>query len=380
MEKKTDCRYFLGYKPCIYHKREGVTCGNCPHYSKITKKILLINFLALGDVVRTTSILRALKKKYPGCHITFFTEGGAYDVLKNIPEIDHVRKVEFNSTLRFMVEEFDILVNYDKEDTALALASMIKAKRKFGLGMDSSGNIFPFNDEAEILIDIGLSDHIKGKVNKKTIQNLIFDVLGLEYNNDKSIYNIPEKSKEFAREFFEAHNIKRTDFVIGLNTGVGSRIYLNRKWPEKHFAKLAELIEQETDAKILLLGGPEEKKVNERILKKSSAKLIDTGTDNHLDDFAALIDKCDILVTVDTLALHIAAAREKPIIALFGPTNKHELEIYGKGEKLSDESLKCIYCYKHNCMLEKDPVCMRNISPEQVMESIKRVRKEYTKK
>ena len=62
---KTDCRNFYGNQPCDYHKKLGIKCDNCNFYAPIGFKILIIKLDAVGDVLRTTSILPPLKHKYP---------------------------------------------------------------------------------------------------------------------------------------------------------------------------------------------------------------------------------------------------------------------------------------------------------------------------
>ncbi len=381
METKKDCRHFVGYMPCKHHKEDGSVCEDCKHYKKNGKKILLINFVGLGDVLRTTAMIRPLKKKYPDCHITFLTGKQGYDIIKNIPEIEKPLLMSLETALRLMVEKFDIMINYDKQDDALAIAALVKAKHKHGIYMDESGHLAAFDKKDEILVDIGLSDEIKGS-NKKTMQQIMFEVAELEYNGDMPLYNISEESRQYAKEMFKKNGISPKDIVIGLNTGVGGRIFPNRKWPAEYFIRLSEMIEKDLKAKVAILGGPEEKELNKRIIRGTKAKVIDAGTENTIEQYSALVERCDVIVTVDTLALHLAAALSIPVVALFGPTNKHELEIYGKGKKLAIDELKCIFCYKHRCRVCESDVakCMEMITPEMVLDAIRETLKEHGRK
>src|SRR5688572_32883598 len=70
---KGDCRHFRGDVPCAPHKREGVHCDDCPHYDPIQGRILIIKLGAIGDVIRTTPLLRKLKADHPRAHITWLT-------------------------------------------------------------------------------------------------------------------------------------------------------------------------------------------------------------------------------------------------------------------------------------------------------------------
>ena len=117
---------------------------------------------------------------------------------------------------------------------------------------------------------------------------------------------------------------------------------------------------------LLLLGGPEEIEIIGQ-LKKEYKFLVDTGCDNSLLEFAAIVDLCDLVVTADTLALHIATALEKKIVALFGPTSISEIELYSRGIKLSSPAgCKCFY--RKYCSEEIS--CMEEITVDIVMKAI----------
>src|SRR5512143_3100671 len=73
MELKPDCRHFLGHIPCRPHKKEGVHCGDCPHYDPANFNILIIKLGAIGDVIRTTPLLHRLKIEHPRAFITWLT-------------------------------------------------------------------------------------------------------------------------------------------------------------------------------------------------------------------------------------------------------------------------------------------------------------------
>jgi heptosyltransferase-2 len=67
---------------------------------------------------------------------------------------------------------------------------------------------------------------------------------------------------------------------------------------------------------------------------RTRVRLADAGVDNALLDFAALIGLCRLLITSDSLALHVALARNVRCVAFFAPTSAAEIELYGLGEKV----------------------------------------------
>ena len=98
----------------------------------------------------------------------------------------------------------------------------------------------------------------------------------------------------------------------------------------------------------MLFGGPEEKQRNENIKKLIKTKIIDAGCDNSLMEFASLVNLCNVLVTSDSLALHIGVALKKKIVCYFYPTSAQEIELYGRGAKIIWEGKS--YCsYETKC-------------------------------
>ena len=90
----TDCRHYRGSMPCSFHKRDGRLCEICADYAPVRNRILIIKLAAIGDVLRTTSILPPLENKYPQSEITWITKANAVPLLKDNPEVDRVFTVE----------------------------------------------------------------------------------------------------------------------------------------------------------------------------------------------------------------------------------------------------------------------------------------------
>jgi len=360
---KKDCQYFTGAKPCIYHKETGVKCNDCKDYLPILQKILIIKLDAVGDVLRTTSILHPLKKKYPKSYIIWCTRHNAKELFYNNSLVDDVIEVENDAFFRLNVEEFDIIINLDTSKISSAIAASVVSKEKNGFILNTKGFVESTSEAAEKWLEMSAFDDVK-KANTKSYQQIIYDILNLDLPVEPPIIRITnnERTKIAAKECIKILSLKKP--TIGLNIGVGT------KWPSKGWSiqRWLELVKKLGSEKynLLLLGGPEETEMM-RQLKKKFTFLTDTGCDNSLLEFAAIVDLCDILITADTLALHIATALEKKIIVFFGPTSANEIELYGKGVKLlSSEGCKCYY--QKNC--SENVSCMEKITSDMVIHSI----------
>ncbi|MDI6753941.1 MAG: glycosyltransferase family 9 protein [Thermodesulfobacteriota bacterium] len=360
---KLDCRYFLGDRPCKFKR----TCPGCAKYSPMGKRILIVKLAAIGDVLRTTPLLSGLKRAYPQSHITWVVDKEAYPLLKNIPIIDRLLTFDYSSLLPLEAETFDLIIGLEKEPRGAALVSKFRGREKKGFGLGPKGNVFPLNQASEYAFLLGLSDELKFYQNQKTYPELIFGITELDFQKDEYFLVLLEEDTAFAERFARRIGLKKGEIVIGLNTGAGD-VFANKAWTLEGYIQLINGLRKDPKTSLLLLGGPKEKERNSKILKEAKGGVIDSGCDNTLREFAALIDLCDVVVTGDTTALHMAIALKKKVVAFFGPTCAQEIELYGRGEKIIS-SLPCAPCYRRSCQVS--PNCMQAIEAKEVMEKIR---------
>lgn len=328
------------------------------------KRILIIKLAAVGDVLRTTPLLHALKRKYPLSYIVWLTESDAAELLRHNNLIDKVLVSSYESFVVLLAQEFDLLMNFDKDINAAAIASIIKAKKKIGFGLNAYGNLCPLNSESDYIFRLGFTDELKFKKNKLSYQEMCFSACSLDYKKDEYILSLPQEKIKQAREFWRRSGVKEGNILIGLNTGAG-KVFATKRWPVNYFIDLAKKLSTLPGVKLALLGGPLEVAINKRILSSLNSSIIDTGCKNGILEFASLMQRCNLVVTSDTLAMHLAIAQGVAVLALFGPTAEQEVELYGRGIKLKS-AVSCTPCYKNEC---KTLECMSNITPKQVFEA-----------
>lgn len=361
MEFKQDCRFFKGERPCSPYK----LCGGCPDYKPFGKRILIIKLGAIGDVLRTTPLLSALKNKWPESFITWLTFPESMDVLKYNPFIDCILAYNLASALRLEVECFDMLLCLDKMPDATALINKIKAGEKKGFCMGEKGELLPLNKQAEYAYRLGLDDKLKFKENKKTYQEMVFEIAGIPYNREEYILKFSPQENAYTNSLRKRYKLGKNK-VVGLNTGCG-KIFDTKKWTIDGFVKVARFLDK-MKVKTLLLGGPEEVGRNKEISKRLKGRAVHAGCDNTMRQFMSIVDLCDCIVTADTIALHLAIALRKKVIALFGATSGEEIDLYNRGEKIIADT-PCSPCYKSIC-LDKNNICMESITPEMVSGAI----------
>ena len=360
---RPDCRFFLGEKPCVFKG----ACDGCEHYAPRGKRILIIKLAAVGDVLRTTPLLKGLKAKHPSSFITWLTDAPATELLRFAGLIDVLLPYSLESVVRLKAEKPDILICLDKEPRATALASQIEASERFGFGWSPEGVLTPENELANYAFRLGYDDELKFRRNKKTYQEMIFEACGLDWDPSYEYQlNMPGDVLAKARDLLDGLGVARDEPVVGLNTGAGT-VFAAKVWPEEHFVELAVMLHERLGVVPLLLGGPLEVERNKRIAEQCRGAAIDAGCEHSLTDFAALVACCDVVLSADTLAMHLAIAAKRPVIVLMGPTCEAEIELYGRGMKVVSD-VPCAPCYQMSC--DRGHECMKGISAEEAFAAL----------
>lgn len=311
-------------------------------------EILIIKTGALGDVLRTTSILPGLRARDRELRVTWVTAPAAVDLVRLHPLIERVVPVDFSSAVSAQAASEELagpwswVISLDDEEPHCRFASGVQADRLSGAYWDGDATARRYTPDVGPWFDMGLlSVHGKAEADRLKIENrrthadLLANMLGLE----KGAPALPTDpaAEAFARAFVGQHGLHERGPVIGLNTGAGGR-WTSKALPVERVAEVALEIDRTLGGKVgfLLLGGRDEADRNRAIVEALGERvlLVDGGTGNGLLEFAALVGHTDLLLSSDSLALHVAVARRVPVVAFFAPTSAAEIDLFGRGEKV----------------------------------------------
>ena len=390
---KYDCTHFKGHIPCKPNKQFDVQCDDCSHYDqdkslilhldkkdlllqeiyKISnfskhekvnappilannrKKILFIKLGAIGDVIRTTPLLERYRKEYGDCHFSWITH-----TPQVVPkeQVDLICKWNESSVAFLADQEFDIAINLDKDKEACMLLTHVKARKKYGF-LWKDGHINVATENAEHKLITGFFDHISKKNTKNYLEE-IFEICHFEFNLEEYLINLNTSLSDLWQTRFK--ELAGDKIIIGLNTGCGLR-WKTRLWPSQYWISLIK----ELDKKgyfCLLMGGPDEDEMNRYYQSQTSAEYL--GTFN-LEEFIAITNNTDIIVTPVSMMMHIALALKKQLMLFHNIFNVHEFELYGRGVIIEPTS-GCDCYFGNSCSREKS--CMNDISVQDVLSNI----------
>ena len=364
MELRSDCRHFPGDRPCRFHKKTGVTCSDCPHFAERGTGVLIVKLDALGDVLRTTSVLPSLHRTYDPCHVTWVTSGAAMDLFVGNAMVDEVLDVAGGALPMLLARDFDLVINPDASPRACAIATAARGKRKHGFVLSPEGHVKALGGAAREWLLMGSFDQVK-RENRRTYQEILHEICGLDPAGQRIVLSLTEAERENQSYTGERPGPGGQGVVVGINAGAGER-WEHKKWRMDGFIELIDMLLGETDAGVVLLGGPAERERNATIISHFGSRV--KGSCHHnLRDFITAVNLCDVVLTGDTLALHVALGLEKRVVALFGPTSPHEVDLYGLGQKIVP-ALDCVCCYRTEC--DRRPSCMDLIDARDVFRAV----------
>ncbi len=285
---------------------------------------------SLGDVLRTTPVLWAFKEKYPDSHITWLVSQEAEPLLSGNKFIDRLLTWDEFIPFQLMREKFDVLVNLEKIPGVCAISDMIDAWVKYGFRFESIAGTYHAYEKGLSFIDY-ISAKQNGKKPKDCWQQALIEMLGVEWKGQGYILGYQPKSVE--------------TYDIGFNFNVGT------KWQTKAM--------------------PVEKwKELERGLLEAGYTISWQQGLKNLNDYMDWIHSCRLLVSQDSLGLHIGLAFKKKVIGLFGPTDSQEIYLHGFGQSIyPDQKCHLLPCYNPKCVTGLN--CMEHMVIEEVIEAVR---------
>ena len=330
------------------------TYTNLNYRKKQMKKILIIREGAIGDVVHTTNMFRAIKDKYPDTKIDYVTGKAASALIEHDSRLNRVFVLEgkdykylikLASTLK--KEKYDLVINLQTSVRFKFFAALIHAKKLVTYKKD-----FSFHAVENFFY---------------TAKQVFKDI---ENHNDL-ILEIPPEVTEKVKQDLPADKK-----IVILNTEV-SKTRQGRKWPEKYFKELALKLIEEYDCIILIPGSKEDFEVVKDYENWHENVRVIAGKYSILES-AAVSSLSNVFVSGDTGPLHIASAVQKPYcIGLYGAAPIGRTGPWGTNHFALSADLDCIPCNKRKCsqkhddsQTETDP-CMYLIEPIHVFSVIK---------
>lgn len=340
---------------------------------KKQKKFLLIRTDKIGDVISITPAASILRKNFPKAHISALVSPYTKDILLNNTDIDEI--ITNDKPLKLLTalikaKKFDTSITFfvDKYSALIPFLAGIKLR------------IGPASKIYSILFNKMIFQHRSKKEKHEVDFNIDLLAPLFVYKfpaTTKVVLTKDEKNnaKKYLKDTFE---LKPKDTLICIHPGSkGSAL----DWPEKHYAKLIDLIlKKYKNVKILLTGSSNEQRLLNRIYFRCSSKKPLVLTDKKtLREFSAILSQSDIMISNSTGPLHIVAALEIPTVSFYPKLkncSKERWGPYGKNHIVLEPILPeigvregfCPVCKEKECIVQ----CMETIMPSKALEAVEK--------
>ena len=377
--------------------------------------ILFVRLSYIGDILHATPAARWIKEQYPDAKLYWIVTPSMVELLDSNPYVDgiipwerdeyeaHSKKLHIPTMWRMWWElkaklepyKFDVAVDVQgRLITGLVLLAS-GAPIRLGLGGTKELNWLFTNYKSKPSTDhvikryVEVAQLLKEAVAKqadldtplKTADNLLEPEI-LNNVSAKKMYHmdfhVPSKLHTWAEEQWKTidnhTSLNRGEVEKPLRVGlVLGTSWATKEWPQEKWYSLIKSLQYR--ANFVCLGGPKEATQYKPLMDSLAAEGIDQIMLNMLgkttlQEVGALIESCDVVVTADTGSLHIALALNKPVVALFGPTDpKLWGPLTGTFKVLVNDELDCLGCRKRRCP-KPDQYCMSGIEPVRVKKAI----------
>ena len=296
-----------------------------------------------------TPALRALRANFPQSHIAFLVEKESSDILTLNPYLDEVIVLErekyrnplysLKKTWQIRKKQFDLVIDFLGNPRSAYLSFLSGAKRR--VGHDLRLRRFFYN--------VIIKSH--GKPKYAAAHKLdALKALGMGSFDLKLDFLIPDEVYIFAERFFKENGLDQNNLIISISST--SRRHF-RRWYLERFARLADWLISRFKASIVLVWGPGEREVVEKVKDLMKEEPIISWETKNLFQLGAILRKCDLHIGNDNGIKHIAVAMGKPTITIYGPQDPESWTYPDSSRhKFLKKKVDCPNCnkIKHKCV------------------------------
>ena len=280
-------------------------------------KVLLLQLKRIGDLILTTPAIAAVREKFPDATITLVIARECAELTPAISGIDRalvVRRGWRDLSVFFTIarEKFDYCIDFTQNDRSALLTFFSRAKRRVvsaRVKRKSAKRARVYNKFAKVkLKDMHTLDYNLG----------LLAPLGIDDAPPRLHLELPPAAHEEARQLLQLCKIDNQFVIFHPGSARAEKFWEAARW-----AEIIERTRRKWGVEVAITGGTgkvEQKNIR-AIKRKAGGEIADLSGKTDLLTLAALIKRARLLVTVDSAAMHLAAAQGTPQVALFGPTN-----------------------------------------------------------
>jgi lipopolysaccharide heptosyltransferase II len=329
----------------------------------MSKKILIVRLSAVGDALLSTPVARQLKRQHPDWHVTWLVQQKALASVANNPWLDEIKVMPYYNALPMLQVWRELRGQYDVTIDLQCLAKSAFVTWEVGSPVRIG------RQNAREYAGYVYNHHTPVSGNYRYVSQHYLEEC-LEFGVDMDDY-IPElhpssDDQAAAEQLFAEHGLNSGRPVVAL---IAFTLGHTRVWPMERFAEVGDRLAEEHGAICVIPGAKSDLAAAEDLASRMRHQPVILAGRTSLGQIAALLQRCDLAVGVETGLTHYSFAVGTPLVCLLGDSPIHNGPT---GEKAITLSRPCPYrpCRPHQrCRVGKGRPCMMEITVDQVMEA-----------
>ena len=337
------------------------------------KRILVRGPNWLGDAVMSEPALRGLQKLFPDAQISLLVKPAVADLFKDHPALTHVLTYESNGRHTGLSGKwvlagelrrkgFDLAILFQNAFEAAFLTFLASVPRRYGYTTDGRSLL--------------LSDPVAPPDPRTLVHQVhyywdLLKPLGLTgVPTAPELVVFPAEEQAMAGRFAQG-GLTASDVVVGINPG--STYGGAKRWLPDRFAEVAERLcrtvreSRDQQVSVVIFGAKGEERLGQEIAARLSSRSLVLSGSTTIRELMAAVKRCAMLLSNDTGPMHIAAAFQVPVVAIFGPTDWRTTSPFGGAHAVVRQPVDCAPCLLRECPI--DHRCMTGVSVAQVYEA-----------
>jgi heptosyltransferase-2 len=337
---------------------------------KNIKKLLIRSTNWIGDAVMTTPAVRAIREGFPNAHISLLAKPWVAPVFENSEHVDRLliydgegRHKGFFGKFRLARDlgkyQFDAVILLQNAFEAAFISFLAGIPLRIGYSRDARRLLLTHA--------VPCTNEIKTKHQTEYYLNILREI-GIVIDNRDLYLNLNQRDRFRAEKILLKQHLSSDERIIGINPG--ATYGPAKQWPVDRYARLAERIQAFSKARVIIFGGPGDKRLGRNISGKMRHQPVDLSGETSLGEAMALIERCELFITNDSGLMHVAAALNVPLVAVFGSTNPVATGPLGPNSKVVQAAVPCSPCLSSECP-EGHLKCMDQIDVDRVFDVVK---------
>ncbi len=317
------------------------------------RRILVLNRLHIGDCILTTPTLRALRERFPHAEIHAAVPKGSEELLSENPNIDELilrpHRTRWAAKFAFAFwlkrQQYDLIVSFQEKSVFYALSTGFSGAESIGLDHPRTRRYYRHTvpvreDRHEVYKYLAVAELLGCDVSRPYLEL------------------IPSASaREQVAAFLTSRGYAPDARFVAVNPGATTA---DKRWAAERFAEVAQRLQAELNLPAVVLGGPDDRERAEFIASQCSPRPLIAAGETSLGGTAALLQRCDVLVTSDTGPMHMAVGVGTPVVAVFGPTSVTKFRPFTKRSRVLYHAEPCADC---------TTPCTHTVTPDEAVEA-----------